>query len=218
MTADRPLDCFFFDVLESTHGFDTQQERQECLPRWGLRVNDRVELVPDIEAAIDYRDRLVEDRDGLDYEVDGAVIKVDDLDQCERLGSTSRAPRWAYAYKLPARTEETTVRDVVVQVGRTGRLTPVALLDPVDVSGVTVSRASLHNPEQIAELGVGIGDKVRIQRAGDVIPYVDEVIEDNSEGHFEFPETCPVCDSPVEHEGPLAVSYTHLTLPTKRIV
>ncbi|WP_254536161.1 NAD-dependent DNA ligase LigA [Halomarina litorea] len=215
VTAERPLDCFFFDVLESSHEFPTQQSRQETLPEWGLKVNDRVELVEDVEAAIDYRDRLVEDRDDLDYEVDGAVIKVNDRDQCERLGSTSRAPRWAYAYKLPARTEETTVRDVVVQVGRTGRLTPVALLDPVDVAGVTVSRASLHNPDQIAELGVGIGDRVKIQRAGDVIPYVDEVVEDNSEGHFEFPATCPVCDSSVEHDGPLAFCTGGLACPAQ---
>jgi DNA ligase (NAD+) len=215
VTAERPLECFFFDVLESTVAFETQRERHETLPEWGLRVNDRVELVDDVDAAIDYRDRLVDDRDDLDYEVDGAVFKVDDRSQCDRLGSTSRAPRWAYAYKLPARTEETIVRDVVVQVGRTGRLTPVALLDPVDVSGVTVSRASLHNPDQIAELGVAVGDRVKIERAGDVIPYVDEVVEDNSEGHFEFPDHCPVCDSQIEHDGPLAYCTGGVACPAQ---
>ena len=215
VTAERPLDCFFFDVLESIREFDSHHERHEALPEWGLKVDDRVERVGDIEAAIDYRDRLVEDRDDLDYEVDGAVFKLDDRGQCERLGSTSRAPRWAYAYKLPARTEETTVRDVVVQVGRTGRLTPVALLDPVEVSGVTVSRASLHNPDQIADLGVGVGDRVRIERAGDVIPYVDEVVEADGDGHFEFPERCPVCDSPVERDGPLAFCTGGLACPAQ---
>ncbi|MFC7156572.1 NAD-dependent DNA ligase LigA [Halomarina halobia] len=215
VTAERPLDCFFFDVLDSSYGFETHSERQAALPTWGLKVNERAALADDIEDAIDYRDRLVEDRDDLDYEVDGAVIKVNDLEQCDRLGATSRAPRWAYAYKLPARTEETTVRDIVVQVGRTGRLTPVALLDPVDVSGVTVSRASLHNPDQIAELGVAVGDRVRIQRAGDVIPYVDEVVENGGDGHFEFPERCPVCDSAVEFDGPLAFCTGGLACPAQ---
>ncbi|MFD1513817.1 NAD-dependent DNA ligase LigA [Halomarina rubra] len=215
VTAERPLDCFFFDVLKSTHQFETQHQRQDTLPEWGLKTNDRTALVDDIEGAIDYRDELVEDRDDLDYEVDGAVLKVDDLAQCDRLGSTSRAPRWAYAYKLPARTEETTLRDVVVQVGRTGRLTPVALLDPVDVGGVTVSRASLHNPEQIRELGVGVGDRVRLERAGDVIPYVAEVVEGDGDGHFEFPDACPVCDSPVEHDGPLAFCTGGLGCPAQ---
>ncbi|MWG34315.1 NAD-dependent DNA ligase LigA [Halomarina oriensis] len=216
VTAERPLDCFFFDVLDSTHQFDTQHGRQDVLPAWGLKTNHRTDLVDDIEGAIAYRNTLVEDRDDLDYEVDGAVLKVDDLDQCDRLGSTSRAPRWAYAYKLPARTEETTLRDVVVQVGRTGRLTPVALLDPVDVAGVTVSRASLHNPDQIRQLGVAVGDRVRIERAGDVIPYVAEVVEKNAETeHFAFPDACPVCDSPVEHDGPLAFCTGGLGCPAQ---
>jgi DNA ligase (NAD+) len=131
-------------------------------------------------------------------------VKVDDRRACADLGTTSREVRWAFAYKFPARTEETTVRDVVVQVGRTGRLTPVALLDPVDVGGVTVSRASLHNPEQVARLGVGVGDRVRVERAGDVIPQVVEVVEDNADGHFSFPDRCPACDSPVERDGPVA--------------
>lgn len=216
VSADRPLDCFFFDVLDSSYTFDSHSEINEMLPVWGLKTNDRTELVGDIEAAIEYRERLTEDRDTLDYEVDGSVIKVNDIGACEQLGRTARAPRWAYAYKLPARTEETTVREIVVQVGRTGRLTPVALLDPVEVSGVTVSRASLHNPEQIAQLGVDVGDRVRVERAGDVIPYVSEVIEHATDSAFEFPETCPVCDSPVERDGPLAFCTGGLTCPMQK--
>ena len=204
VVAERPLDCYFFDVLDSSAEFESHWERHATLPEWGLQVNDRVERVESIEAAIDYRDRLLEERDDLDYEVDGVVVKVDDYDACELLGTTSRAPRWAFAYKFPARSEETTVRSIAVQVGRTGRLTPVALLDPVEVGGVTVSRATLHNPEQIADLDVNVGDRVRVLRSGDVIPYVEEVIEKNSEGHFEFPERCPVCESAVERDGPLA--------------
>jgi DNA ligase (NAD+) len=213
--AERPLDCFFFDVLDASVAFETHVEQVRRLPEWGLKTNNRVERVSDIAAALDYRDRLLADRDALDYEVDGAVIKLDDRAACEALGATSRAPRWAFAYKFPARSEETTVRQIAVQVGRTGRLTPVALLDPVEVGGVTVSRATLHNPDQIADLGVNVGDRVRIQRAGDVIPYVEEVVEKGSEGHFEFPDHCPACDSAVERDGPNAFCTGGLACPAQ---
>ncbi|WP_436908064.1 NAD-dependent DNA ligase LigA [Halosimplex marinum] len=203
VTAERPLSIFFFDVLAGAE-FDTRWEMHETLPEWGLRVCEKTELVDDIEAALDYRDARLDERDELDYEIDGVVISVNDTDACDELGTTSRAPRWAFAYKFPARSEHTTVRDVVVQVGRTGRLTPVALLDPVEVGGVTVSRASLHNPAEIERLGVGVGDEVRVRRAGDVIPEVAEVTDPAGGGHFEFPETCPVCGSAVERDGPMA--------------
>ncbi|WP_254762575.1 NAD-dependent DNA ligase LigA [Natrinema marinum] len=157
-----------------------------------------------VEEAIDYRDRMLEARDDLDYEIDGVVIKVDSRDAREDLGRTARHDRWAFAYKFPARAEVTRIADVAVQVGRTGRLTPVALLEPVDVGGVTVSRASLHNPEEIDEKNVNVGDTVRVQRAGDVIPYVEEVVEKGSKGHYEMPDSCPVCESPVERDGPIA--------------
>ncbi|MEF8853741.1 MAG: NAD-dependent DNA ligase LigA [Haloarculaceae archaeon] len=203
VTAGRPLSVFFFDVLDGAD-FDTRWEMHETLPEWGLRVCDLATTVEDVEAAIDYRDARLEERDGLDYEIDGVVISVDDFAACEALGHTSRHPRWAFAYKFPARTERTTVRDVVVQVGRTGRLTPVALMDPVEVGGVTVSRASLHNPAEVERLGVDVGDEVRVRRAGDVIPEVAEVLDGADDGHFAFPETCPVCGSPVERDGPMA--------------
>ena len=214
VVAERPLAAFFFEVLASTADFATNAEVYERLPAWGLRTTDRAELVGDVEAAIDYRDRLLADRDALDYEVDGVVLKVDDRAACERLGSTSRAPRWAFAYKFPARSGETTVRDIVVQVGRTGRLTPVALLDPVEVGGVQVSRASLHNPEEVARLGVSAGDRIRVERAGDVIPDVVEVL-DGDGGHFAFPDSCPACGSPVEREGPLAFCTGGLACPAQ---
>jgi DNA ligase (NAD+) len=204
VVADRPLACFFYDVMAASEEPTTQTEALERFEAWGLPVVDRVDHVDDIDAAIDYRDRLVADRDDLNYEVDGTVIKVNSRGAREELGATARAVRWAFAYKFPARREATTVEDIVVQVGRTGRLTPVALLDPVDVGGVTVSRATLHNPDEIASLGVDIGDRVRVKRAGDVIPHVDEVVEKRSEGVFAFPDTCPVCGSPVERDGPLA--------------
>ncbi|AFO55908.1 NAD-dependent DNA ligase LigA [Natrinema sp. J7-2] len=204
VVAERPLAVFYFDVLEASNLADSHRAALERFPDYGLRTNDRVEVVADIEDAIDYRDRLLEARDDLDYEIDGVVIKVDDREAREELGRTARHDRWAFAYKFPARAEVTPIADVAVQVGRTGRLTPVALLEPVDVGGVTVSRASLHNPEEIAEKNVNIGDTVRVQRAGDVIPYVEEVLEKGSEGHYELPDACPVCDSPVERDGPMA--------------
>jgi len=207
ITADRPLSVFFFDVLDASVAFHSHSGMYDRLPEWGLRVSDEVALVDDVEAAIDYRDDLLARRDDLDYEVDGTVLKVNDREACDRLGATSHAPRWAFAYKFPARKEVTRVRDVVVQVGRTGRLTPVALLDPVKVGGVTVSRASLHNPAEIERLGVAIGDEVRIQRAGDVIPQVVEVVEsqaDDRRKSVDFPGECPVCGTPIERDGPMA--------------
>jgi DNA ligase (NAD+) len=223
VTADRPLSCFFYDVLlagpdreSATRGLSTHREEYDRLPDWGLRVTDRMETVDDVGGAIDYRDRLLADREGLNYEIDGAVIKVNDRALCEELGATSRAYRWAFAYKFPPRREETTLRDVVIQVGRTGRLTPVALLDPVEVGGVTVSRASLHNPAIIEDLGVGVGDRVRVRRAGDVIPEVAAVVEETSEGTVDFPDVCPVCGSAVERDGPVAFCTGGLSCPAQR--
>ncbi|MFB6084233.1 MAG: NAD-dependent DNA ligase LigA [Halorientalis sp.] len=215
VTAERPLSIFFFGVLDASERADDHWTELSRFRDWGLRVAEESERVDDIEAAIDYRDHMLERRDDLPYGIDGVVIKVDDRAAREALGATSRHPRWAFAYKFPARKEVTRVTDIVVQVGRTGRLTPVALLDPVEVSGVTVSRASLHNPEEIERLGIGVGDRVRVKRAGDVIPDVEAVVEDNAESHFEFPDRCPVCDSAVERDGPLAYCTGGLACPAQ---
>ena len=215
ITAERPLSIFFFGVLDASERTDSQQADLQAFQEWGLRVADEVEVVGDIEAAIDYRDEMLDAREDLPYEIDGVVIKVDDRAAREALGATSRHPRWAFAYKFPARKEVTRVTDIVVQVGRTGRLTPVALLEPVEVAGVTVSRASLHNPEEIERLGVGVGDSVRVKRAGDVIPDVEEVVEDRTQSHFEFPDHCPACDSAVERDGPMAYCTGGLACPAQ---
>jgi DNA ligase (NAD+) len=215
VVAERPLSVFFFDVLDSSREWATHADALASFPEFGLPLNDRVETGCAIEDAIDYRDRMLASRDDLDYEIDGVVVKVDEFGAREELGATARSYRWAFAYKFPARNEETRVADVAVQVGRTGRLTPVALLDPVDVGGVTVSRASLHNPDEIASLNVNVEDVVRVERAGDVIPYVAEVVEKRAEGHFELPDTCPVCDSAVEREGPLAFCSGGLGCPAQ---
>ncbi|MFO8116255.1 MAG: NAD-dependent DNA ligase LigA [Halorubrum sp.] len=224
VVAERPLDVFFFDVLawetddeeaDPPERPDAHWEEFDAFDAFGLRRADRVERVDDIEDAIDYRDRLMAERDDLNYEIDGVVISADDRAHREALGSTSRAPRWAFAYKFPPRTATTTVEGVTVQVGRTGRLTPVAELDPVAVGGVTVSRATLHNPAEIEALGVNVGDRVRIYRAGDVIPYVPEVVEKRSEGTYDFPDACPICDAPVERDGPLAFCTGGLGCPAQ---
>ncbi len=216
VTAERPLTCFIFEVLDDGgYTFETRVDEHQTVEEWGFQVDEYTRRVDGIEDAIRFRNGLLDIRDDLNYEIDGAVIKLDNQAACDQLGRTARAPRWAFAYKFPARTEETTVRDIIVQVGRTGRLTPVALLDPVEVSGVEVSRATLHNPEQIEELGVDIGDKVRLKRAGDVIPYIEEVVESNQAGHFQFPETCPVCESRVERDGPMAFCTGGLACPAQ---
>lgn len=195
VVAERPLDIFFFDVLgwendaegDSPNRPATHWEEFDTFDAFGLRRANRVERVDDIEGALDYRDRLMADREDLNFAIDGVVIAVDDRANREALGATARAPRWAFAYKFPPRTATTIVEGITVQVGRTGRLTPVAELDPIDVGGVTVSRATLHNPAEIEALGVNVGDCVRIYRAGDVIPYVPEVVEKRSEGTYVFP-------------------------------
>lgn len=213
--AERPLDYYTFSVLESSSPYKSRLAEHEAFGEMGLPVNTLLEQVTGIDEAVEYRNELLESRDGLNVEIDGVVIKVNDREARETMGTTSNAPRWAFAYKFPPRSGETTLRGVGLQVGRTGRVTPVALLDPVDVGGVTVSRASLHNPEQIAELGVNTGDKVRVERAGDVIPQVAEVTESNNEIHYTFPSTCPVCDSAIERDGPMARCTGGLTCSTQ---
>jgi len=198
--ADRPLDVFFYDVIDTSVDLDAQTDAFDLLRALGFRVNDETTVVDGVDAVIDYRDRLMDEREALEYEIDGIVAKVVDFDAREELGSTARHPRWAFAYKFPARTGETRVERIVVQVGRTGKLTPVALLDPVDVQGVTISRATLHNAAQIRDLGVRGGSRVRLKRAGDVIPEVIEVIE-GGDGDFAMPDTCPICDGNVVQEG-----------------
>jgi len=217
--AGRPLEAFFYDVIDTSADLDAQTEAFDLLRDLGFRVNDETTVVEDVDAVVDYRDRLMAERDDLEYEIDGVVAKVVDFDAREELGSTARHPRWAFAYKFPARTGETTVERIVVQVGRTGKLTPVALLDPVDVQGVTISRATLHNAAQVRRLGVREGATVRLKRAGDVIPEVTEVVggeegrssDDRTgsndgrsaadESGFTMPDTCPVCDGDVVQEG-----------------
>lgn len=196
VVANRPLDVFFYDIMETSAEPRTQVEAMELMEECGLKVNEYNEPVDDIEQFIDYRNEMIERREDLNYDIDGVIAKVNDFEKREVLGKTSAHPRWAFAYKFPAKTGTTTVQDIAVQVGRTGKLTPVALLEPIDVKGVTISRASLHNEKQAQKLGISPGAKVKVERAGDVIPQVKEVVEEGEEV-FEMPEECPVCGSEV---------------------
>jgi DNA ligase (NAD+) len=209
VTAQRPLDIYVYDVL-AVRGtdFGTHREALGAIRSWGFPVSD---LVRDGRTADDiraYHAELLAQRDELDFEIDGVVIKLDDLAARERLGLTARHPRWAYAFKFPPRKEVTRILKIVASVGRTGVVTPVAMMRPVELSGVTVSRATLHNREEVARKDVREGDLVRIQRAGDVIPQVIERVEEPERPRgprFRMPAACPSCDTPLVDRGPFTV-------------
>jgi DNA ligase (NAD+) len=197
ITAARPLKIYCYGVGEvGGRNFDTHWEVLQTLKQWGLRVNPLIQRGQGIEAAIAYHRDLEHRRHGLPYEIDGMVIKVDPLTLQERLGAKSRSPRWALAFKFAATQATTRVLAIEVNVGRTGAITPMAVMAPVEVGGVNVSRATLHNEAEVARKDVRVGDTVLVQRAGDVIPEVVKVIlEERPAGAepFRMPENCPVC-------------------------
>ena len=201
ITAGRPLAMFCYGV-GNVEGmtFQTHWDVLQSLGRWGFRINPHIEQCHGIDAALAYYERLSQEREELPYEIDGVVIKVNALALQEALGTRSRSPRWALAYKFEPKQAVTRVKEIAVQVGRTGALTPVALLEPVQVAGVEVSRASLHNPDEVARKDVRAGDWVMVQRAGDVIPEIVEVLKERRTGAekpFEMPTRCPICGSAV---------------------
>jgi len=204
ITAKRPLEIFCYGIgLVEGKTFISHWDVLQSLARWGFQVNPHIAQVSSINECIQYYHHINDMRGKLPYEIDGIVIKVDDLDIQERLGAVSRSPRWAIACKFAATQETTVIVNIIVQVGRTGVLTPVAILKPVQVGGVTVSRATLHNMDEIDKKDVRIGDTVIIQRAGDVIPEVVKVIESKRTGtetEFHMPKRCPECDSEVVRE------------------
>jgi DNA ligase (NAD+) len=219
ITASRRLDFYAYEIMHAD-GFTpaSQSAMLEALRGWGFHVGSDATRCDGIEEAIAFHTALHERRDALAYEIDGAVIKVERRDWQELLGMRSRSPRWAVAFKFPPREEVTKVLDIIVQVGRTGKLTPVAALQPVDVSGVTVSRATLHNQSEMDRKDVRIGDTVRVRRAGDVIPEVVEVLKDErprGAKRFELPSRCPVCGAPVEMVGAAHVCTNGLACPAQ---
>ena len=201
ITATRPLKIFCYGVgLVQGHTFKTQWEVLQTLKKWGLRVNHRTKRCNNIGEVIEFCRNFQEIRDTLPYETDGVVVKVDDLEKQRILGEKTRAPRWAIAYKFPSEEAMTRLLDIEVQVGRTGALTPVAILEPVNVGGVTVRRATLHNQDEIERKDIRIGDMVIVKRAGDVIPEVVRVVKEKRKGTekpFKMVERCPVCGSKV---------------------
>ncbi|ELQ6039790.1 NAD-dependent DNA ligase LigA [Cronobacter sakazakii] len=203
VTAKRPLTFFCYGVglLEGGELPRSHMERLQQFKAWGLPVSERIRLVKTPEEVLAFYHQVEADRPTLGFDIDGVVIKVDSLELQEQLGFVARAPRWAVAFKFPAQEQMTTVRDVEFQVGRTGAITPVARLEPVQVAGVLVSNATLHNADEIARLGLRIGDKVVIRRAGDVIPQVVNVVLSERPEETRpvvFPAQCPVCGSDVE--------------------
>ena len=208
VTAERPLEVMVFDILQCPGSvFKSDLEGLEMLKDWGFKVAPEAKLVTTLSEIEKYYKSYEVRRDKLDYEIDGVVVKVNQLDVRGELGSTSHHPRWALALKFEPRKAITRIREIEVSVGRTGKLTPVAVLDPVIVGGVTVARASLHNREEVERRDVREGDLVRIQRAGDVIPQVVERVEEEGVDRgveFKIPDNCPVCEVGVVERGPFS--------------
>ncbi len=218
ITAERPLEIYVFDLLAGDGDVSTHWQTLRALRDWGLRVNELERRADSVEEILAFHAELEAGRDDLDYEIDGVVVKLDDLALRERLGATSHHPRWAFAHKFPPRREVTRVLGIAPSVGRTGAVTPIALLRPVDIGGVTVSRASLHNREQVRRLDVREGDRVRIQRAGDVIPQVVERIEEEGReraAEWRMPERCPSCGAELVERGPYTVCPNGFECPAQ---
>jgi DNA ligase (NAD+) len=207
VTAQRRLDVFFYDILfgEGVTSTGNAFDELRALERWGLRAAPEPRECATVEDVLAYHREMDARRDDLGYEIDGIVVKLADLAARKHLGTTARHPRWAIAFKFAPREQETVIRGITVQVGRTGVLTPVAELQPVEIGGVTVSRATLHNREEMRRKGLHVGDRVRVVRAGDVIPDVVERVgpsHDQASEPFQMPDRCPVCATKVVQEGP----------------
>lgn len=212
LTAKRQLNCFVhsFGLLEGKRTFDTQWDFFAQAKEWGLRVNLENKLCQDIDEVIDYCKAWQDRQRNLPYQIDGIVVKVNSLSQQERLGFTLKSPRWAVAYKFPARQAATIVEDIIAQVGRTGVLTPVAVLKPVECAGVTITHSTLHNFDEIKRLDIRIGDRVIVERAGEVIPHIVKVIDSVRTGReriFKVPQTCPACKGKITKEKEEDVAF-----------
>ncbi|MBI2844428.1 MAG: NAD-dependent DNA ligase LigA [Armatimonadetes bacterium] len=220
VTARRRLDMFCYGIgYVEDGGWSTHYEVLSALKGWKFKINPNITFCENIEGVLDFCREWGEKRDSLDYDIDGVVVKVNSLEQQERLGYVARSPRWAIAYKYPALQATTVIRYILVSVGRTGALTPVAIMDPVEVGGVTVSRATLHNEDEIRRKDVRVGDTVVIQRAGDVIPEVVEVVKEKRDGdeeEFTMPEKCPVCGGEVEKpDGEAVARCVNIACPAR---
>src|SRR5580692_3606248 len=219
ITAARRLDFFaYYLFVDGKVPFPKHSDSLGALKQLRFRASDDWKLCHGIDEVIAYCDDWDAKREKLPYEIDGVVIKVNATAIQNELGFTAKAPRWAIAFKYPARQETTVVNDIIVQVGRTGALTPVAMLEPVQVGGVTVSRSTLHNMDEVERLGVQIGDTVLIERAGEVIPHILKVVkEEKNRKPFRMPKHCPECGSTIHHiEGEVAYRCVNAACPAKR--
>jgi DNA ligase (NAD+) len=220
ITATRPLDLFLYSLSDAPADlFATHWEALQALGQAGFKTNARSRPCADIETVVAAVAELERERAGLGYDADGVVVKVDSLDQQRRLGSTTHHPRWAVAYKFPAQRATTVVRKIEVGVGRTGALTPTAILEPVEIAGAVIGRATLHNADEIERLDVREGDTVILERAGDVIPHILEVVATKRPAgvrRFVFPAACPVCGSaPFRPEGEVVSRCTNSECPAR---
>ena len=220
ITAKRPLDMYIFNVQKSdTVEFTSHYESLKYLEKLGFNVNPVKILCNDIEEAIAAIEKIGEDREKISFGIDGAVVKVDNLELREKLGTTYKTPKWAVAYKYPPEKKETKLKDIICQVGRTGAITPMAILEPVVVAGSKISKTTLHNEDYIKERDIRIGDTVIIQKAGDVIPEVIEVNKKKRTGEeqkFKMPTVCPVCGAQaVREEGEAAWYCNGIECPAK---
>ena len=220
ITATRPLDIFVYGLgLIEGYELTSQWQALHAFKKWGLRVNPLITLCTGIEAAIEHYHNFVRMRESLPYEIDGVVIKLNEFRLQERAGVRSRSPRWAIARKFPAHQETTRVVDIIAQVGRTGAITPVAILEPVMVGGVEVRRATLHNQDEIDRKDIRVGDTVIIQRAGDVIPEIIKVVTSKrgtNTQKYTLPKTCPACGSQlVRLEGEAVLRCENITCPAQ---
>jgi len=218
ITANRKLDFFaYYLYVDGKAPFGRHSESLQALKQMRFRASDDWKLCEGIDEVVSYCEAWDTKREKLPYDIDGVVIKLNATALQNELGFTAKAPRWAIAYKYPARQEQTVVNDIIVQVGRTGTLTPVAVLEPVQVGGVTVSRSTLHNMDEIERLGLHIRDTVLVERAGEVIPHVLKVVKEGKDRRvFQMPKKCPVCGSAVHRaEGEVAYRCVNAACPAK---
>ena len=220
ITASRPLSMFAYSVgVVRGRRYRSHYQIMQDLKALGFRINEHTRRCTRAEEVVDYYGQMLQKREDLNYEMDGIVVKVDDLTIQKELGQLQRSPRWAIAWKFPAQQETTAVRDIQISVGRTGALTPVAILEPVQIGGVTVGRATLHNEDEVRRKDVRIGDTVIVQRAGEVIPEVVAVIRSKRSGRprkFVMPTRCPVCGAPaVRVQGEVITRCTGLSCPAQ---